>query len=601
MKSQQKKLLGSLVLLALLCPAAFPQNLFVSDGASGNIYEYTPGGMRTTFASGLNSPQGIAFDSAGNLYVAELSSGNIYEYTPAGARTTFGHVPNSPNGLAFDSAGNLYVANNGGSSIIKFFPDGTTNVFASSLNGVTGLAFDQNGNLFAAEAVSHLVDEFKTNGTKIVSSTLPLNGNNIPYPAGLATDSFGNLFVAASYGDQMTNFGGVYELTNALTPGEIPVTPIAPNSGLLAPVGLAIDTAGNLYVADSANGNTNIGAVYKYALGGSMTTFASEISPSYIAFGPTVIPFTYTTNNGTITITGYTGSGGAVTIPAIINGYPVTSIGEGAFAASSLTSVMIPESVTSIGVQSFANCDSLTSVTIPNSVTTIGELAFGYCSSLTSETIPGGLTSIGLFAFVGCTSLTNITVATSNPSYTSLNGVLFDKTQLTLIQFPAGLGGTYTIPNSVTAIGMAAFDLCAGLTNVTIGNSVTNIGSVAFDPCTGLDAVYFLGNAPTPTNDNSVFESDGSAIAYYLPGTTGWSSTFDGIPAVLLAPPPPALGISAYGSQPAVFFPTATGTNYVLQMTTNLASGNWVTITNGLPISGLVITNPPPNAFFRLH
>jgi hypothetical protein len=65
--------------------------------------------------------------------------------------------------------------------------------------------------------------------------------------------------------------------------------------------------------------------------------------------------------------------------------------------------------------------------------------------------------------------------------------------------------------------------------------------------------------------------------------------------------PPPVLGISTYGSQPAVFFPTATGTNYVLQMTTNLASGPWVTVSNGVPISGIIISNPPAAAFFRLH
>ena len=66
-------------------------------------------------------------------------------------------------------------------------------------------------------------------------------------------------------------------------------------------------------------------------------------------------------------------------------------------------------------------------------------------------------------------------------------------------------------------------------------------------------------------------------------------------------PAAPVLGISTYSSQPTVFFPMATGANYVLQMTTNLASGNWVTVSNGIPISGLIITNPPGNAFFRLH
>ncbi|MEI9961368.1 MAG: hypothetical protein WDM76_09665 [Limisphaerales bacterium] len=70
---------------------------------------------------------------------------------------------------------------------------------------------------------------------------------------------------------------------------------------------------------------------------------------------------------------------------------------------------------------------------------------------------------------------------------------------------------------------------------------------------------------------------------------------------IISAIPKPALGIGTYVGQPAVYFPTATGTNFVLQMTTNLASGDWVAVTNGIPISGLVVTNPPANAFFRLQ
>src|SRR5690242_2749344 len=82
---------------------------------------------------------------------------------------------------------------------------------------------------------------------------------------------------------------------------------------------------------------------------------------------------TYTTNNGAITITGYfTAAGLDVVIPASIDGYPVTSIGDGAFQGSSLTSVTIPNSVTNIGDNAFSECTGLTSVTIPNSVTSIG-------------------------------------------------------------------------------------------------------------------------------------------------------------------------------------------------------------------------------------
>src|SRR6266699_1506799 len=90
--------------------------------------------------------------------------------------------------------------------------------------------------------------------------------------------------------------------------------------------------------------------------------------------------FNYTTNNGAITITGYTGPGGVVTIPDSINGYPVTSIGSAAFYNKyAMTNVTIPNSVTSIGSYAFFDCTSLTSVTIGNSVTSIGFDAFNSC------------------------------------------------------------------------------------------------------------------------------------------------------------------------------------------------------------------------------
>jgi len=118
---------------------------------------------------------------------------------------------------------------------------------------------------------------------------------------------------------------------------------------------------------------------------------------------------TFTTNNGAITITGYnTAAGLNVVIPAMTNGYHVTSIGDYAFENSGLTNVTIPNSVTNIGTNAFYHCTSLASVTIPNSVTNIGTYAFYYCTSLTSVTIPNSVTNIGdsAFAFCGLTSVT---------------------------------------------------------------------------------------------------------------------------------------------------------------------------------------------------
>jgi hypothetical protein len=199
--------------------------------------------------------------------------------------------------------------------------------------------------------------------------------------------------------------------------------------------------------------------------------------------------FDFTTNNGAITITGYnTAAGLNVVIPAMTNGYPVTSIGNNAFQSSGITNVTIPDSVTSIGSSVFGGCTRLTSVAIPNSVTSIGIFAFA-SSGITSVTIPNSVTSIGVSAFNNCTNLTSINVDAANPAYSSLGGVLFDKALATLLEFPGGLGGSYTIPNGVTSIGTNAFYNCSSLTNVTIPNSVTSIGNDAFGLCTSLTSV----------------------------------------------------------------------------------------------------------------
>jgi len=94
--------------------------------------------------------------------------------------------------------------------------------------------------------------------------------------------------------------------------------------------------------------------------------------------------FDYTTNNGAVTITGYTDSNGVVMIPSTMVGLPVTSIGDWAFYATSVTNVLIPDSVTNIGDGAFFDCESLTNVTIGSSVTSIGDWTFAFCPSLMS-------------------------------------------------------------------------------------------------------------------------------------------------------------------------------------------------------------------------
>ncbi len=235
---------------------------------------------------------------------------------------------------------------------------------------------------------------------------------------------------------------------------------------------------------------------------------------------------------------------GNVVIPATVtyNGkdYSVTSIGANAFEADDLTSVSIPNSVTSIGWSAFNECNGLTSVIIGNSVMSIDQYAFRNCNSLTSLIIPNSVTSIENNAFNGCSGLTSVTlhckeVGSWFSGLKSIKDVIFGD-EVTSIRYSAfkdcsGLTSV-TIPNSVTSIGSSAFEGCSGLTSVTLhckeagswfsglksikdvifGEEVTTIGSSAFSGCSGLESVTMSNNITSI--GNSAFS--GTALSSIL-------------------------------------------------------------------------------------
>ena len=170
----------------------------------------------------------------------------------------------------------------------------------------------------------------------------------------------------------------------------------------------------------------------------------------------------------------------------------------------------------------FSGCGSLSSILLPNSITTIGSNAFYSCSSLTGITIPNNVTSIGEYAFCGCSELATINIP---------NGVVSVEPRLF---YGCGKLGTITVPNSVTSIGNQAFWGCNSLTTAYLGENIRNIGDQAFYNCTELTSIYNYRRTPCKASDNAFEEVDKFACTLYVPtgsedmyrAATAWKDFF---------------------------------------------------------------------------
>lgn len=248
--------------LFLLSPAE-AVDLFEADFSSGIIYRFTPAGARTVYTSGLDGPEGLAFDAAGNCFVSETGTGTIYKFLTDGTQTIFASGLNGPASLVFDAAGNLFEADFFGGVIYKFDPSGARTTFATGLSGPANLIFDSTGRLLATDFHTGNIYRFTTDGMR---STFASGVGN---PHGLAFGIGADLFVADFSGGTILRFTPAGDRSTFA-------------SGLNGPHGLVFDQAGDLFSVDYNTGN-----IYRFTPAGMRSTFASGLSnPGNLLFQP---------------------------------------------------------------------------------------------------------------------------------------------------------------------------------------------------------------------------------------------------------------------------------------------------------------------------
>lgn len=351
---------------------------------SGLSSGYQDGGINSATFS---SPQGLALDSSGNLYLADSGNNAIRKVSLAGQVSTIagngsaGYDDNTngtnatfnyPTAVAVGPSGNLYVADAGNNVIRKIDRSSNVSTLPGSFNYPSGVAVDNAGNVYVADSGHNVIQKISTNGGVSIYSGAQDYGSGFAdgrraqfsNPTGLAIDSSGNLYVSDTGNwaiRKIDTKGNVTTLAGGLDPNTYGwyVDGLDTIATFVEPRAITVDALGTVFVADSS---------------GSIRTIAPVNSWGVLR------------DDSGVTITGYNGLlSNTVTVPAQINGLPVTGIANNAFLDNT----------------------NITSISIPNGITTIGSSAFSGCTSLKSATIPDSVVNMGMNIFYGAYNLTD--------------------------------------------------------------------------------------------------------------------------------------------------------------------------------------------------
>jgi sugar lactone lactonase YvrE len=442
-------------------------NLYVSNDGNNTITKFGPGGTYLgIFASGLNQPAGMKFDAHGNLFVANVGNGTISEITPGGAVTTaVASGLSDPEDVAFDAAGNLYVANLGDNSVKKITPQGQMSNFYQDPSWVfvsflQGLAFDPAGNLY--------VTSYRTNGilkiTPAGAASLFLNNGNPDYPTdqaslynpmGLAFDSAGNLFVANFHYAQV---GSVREISyidefgpNGALINEFTNNANLPGSDVTLRQAAFIAISGSTTASAPPAEGLQVSSTSAFASVGGVSGPYTPVSDSYVVGNTGTVSMNWkaAATQSWLTISTPGGSlagGGSVTVSASINSN-ATALGSGTFTDT----ITFTDQGTG-----FTQTEPVTLVIIPapaisSALTASGTAGMQFSYQITASNGPASFAAAGLpngLSINPSTGIISGTATGSGPSNVTISAINAGGTgsaTLALNMLPSAPAGAETL------------------------------------------------------------------------------------------------------------------------------------------------------------